>query len=248
MNNIYTAFEESTYTLIIASNYLPGFLLFELIELTTPMKFSLYFKLLFAFIAGLLITEWFYEWISIIKRILMWKNPKDYYDYLNIMSPIRILREIAKIDDDKKLLSIQKSSYPQSMAFSCTLGSIGWLLIFFTILSWKGLFCVLVGVPILVAVKTIILDLFKKEKYKWIKSYILFLIFIVLIVFLLLIIFLEHEQNSEIVFITGQNVKIGIKSIYILMIGLCYVLVGSSYYLNNITKAFKHRDRKGGCT
>lgn len=247
MNNINTAFQESTYTLIIASNYLPGFLLFELIELTTPMNFSLSFKLLFAFIAGLLITEWFYEWISICNNLFTFlrKDRRDYCDYLNIMSPVRILRQIAKVDDDNKLLSIQKSSYPQSMAFNCALGSIGWLLIFFTILSWKGLFYVLVGVPILVAGKSIICVLLKKEENEWIKRYTIFLI--VLIAFLILVIFLEYGQNSEIVFIAGQNVDIEINRIYIFMIGLYCVFAGSSYYLNNITKALKHIElRKGG--
>lgn len=247
MDNITTAFQESTYTLIIASNYLPGFLLFELIELTTPMKFTLSFKLLFAFIAGILITEWFYEWISICNNLCTFamKNRKDYPYYLKIMSPVRILRQIAKVDDDKKLLSIQKSSYPQSMAFNCALGSIGWLLIFFTILSWKGLFYVLVGVPILVAGKTIIRVLLKKEEDEWIKSYTIF--HIVLIAFLILVIFFEYGQNSEIVFNAGQNVKVGINRIYIFMIGLYCVFAGSSYYLNNITKALEDINiHKGG--
>jgi hypothetical protein len=233
MTDIIQTFNESGYTLILVSNFLPGFMLFEIIEATTLMKFSTEFKLIFASVAGLLLTEWFYESISIFYNFYTFlKNDRDVYKrFLTIMSPIRMLRRIANIKEFKQFKEIQKSSYPQSMAYNTAIGSTGWLLIFFALVTWLGLFYIMFGVTILIAVKTFIKFLCEDE-LKRIKSYIWFQY--ILLIFIGIIILRMHRQESEIIFMPSQNYNISISIIYVLIIGSCFILNASVYYLNNI--------------
>lgn len=238
MTNIIQVFGESKYTLILASNYLPGFLLFELIELTTNIMFSLSFKLLFAFMAGIFVTEWFYEWISICFKVctLLTNKQDDYKNFLEIKSPVRILRQFAEVNEEK-LIKIQKSNYPQSMALTCAMGSAGWLIMFFSFLTWNGLFYILIGIPILIAGKTFVCSLFKDES-EWKGGY-YSLFLTILIASIILIFFLEYKYEEQITFILSQNVEIAVDRIYISIISLYFISAGSAYYLNDITKALK---------
>lgn len=131
--------------------------------------------------------------------------------------------------------NIQKSSYPQSMALDCTLGSMGWLLVFFTLLTWKGLFYILVGIPILVALKTLICAFYKNE-WEWIKEYNIFLF--ISLVLIILVYLVEHRKESEIIFMVSDN-NVLVPWIYVFMIGVSFILMGRSYYISVIKKAIE---------
>lgn len=235
MTDIIQTFNESRYTLIVASNFLPGLLLFELLETTTLIKFSTEFKLAFAFVAGFLLTEWFYESISIFYNLytFLQNNRNDYKKFLTLMSPIRMLRLMASVNRPGKLKEIKQSGHSQSMALNCAMGSIGWLLLFFASVSWFGLFLILFGVTGIVAVKTFVRFLCGEES-EWLGLYTYFQG--LLIVFIASII-MAYRQESEINFMSSQNGSISIWSIYVLIIGFCFILTASASYLNTIKYA-----------
>ena len=230
--DIVSGFEKSRYTLILASNYLPGFLLFELVEFTAGIRIPLEFKVLFAFLAGSLITEWFYEWISILMNIytLTIGDRERYKKFLKIMSPIRILRCLSKVDEKEKS-EVEIASYPQSMALMCSYGSIGWLLIFSSILNLKGLFFILIGITILIALKTIC-RAFSKEEAKNIEAYSAFLRLLICYILFICIVFFNP--------IGLPDAPVSFSAIHIFLIGLCFLLIGSAYYLNSVQKAIDY--------
>lgn len=228
MTDITSFFGDNRYTLILVSNFLPGFLLFELIETTTSVAFSTEFKLVFSVVVGFLITEWFYEYMSIIFNLYTLSTGKrdTYKDYLDVLSPIRMLRKIAKIKDHHDSKKIWHSSYSQSMSLNCAIGSIGWLLVFFALLTWKGLFYLLFVVSGLISLKT--LCRVRTEEKEWIPRYTLFLL--ILLVVIGFICFIERRSESEIIFIYNQNNYIDIHYLWVLGAGAYFILLASSTY------------------
>ncbi len=145
-----------------------------------------------------------------------------------------MLRRMANIKKPRQFKEIHKSSYPQSMAFCTAIGSTGWLLIFFALVTWLGLFWILFGVTILVAMKIFIKFIYEDES-KWIKIYTYFQY--LLLTFIGFVILMTYRQESEIIFTPSQNYNMSISVIHVLIIGSCFILNASVYYLNTVKYA-----------
>jgi len=158
------------------------------------------------------------------------KDRDRYEKFLKIMSPIRILRCLSKVDEKEKS-GVEIASYPQSMALMCSYGSIGWLLIFSSILTLKGFFFIIIGIPLLIALKTIC-RAFSKEEAKNIGAYSAFL---VLLIFYILIICIVFFNPIEL-----HDAPESFSAIHMFLIGLCFLLMGSAYYLNSVQKAINY--------
>ncbi len=214
------------YGVLLGTNLFPGFLLLSLFEasLGGGTRIDPIVKLLFAPFAGLLVSDLFHSWIALLLQWLCRVDSNRFVRYLRLLAPYQASRAVPG-GADPELFHEARAAIGMMTLWSAG-GTMGLVLLLFTLMSPAGLTAVVLGAPILLAVKKIVIGDDWREPRQY--SFFLYLFFSLV---LLVLLFQFRYDPRLTVLINGTGNRFTVPYQGVLVAGTALFFTGTVYYL-----------------